>query len=392
MSEETPSVELRSVTKRFGDLVAVDDLSLGIEKGGFFTMLGPSGCGKTTTLRMVAGFEEPTAGDVRIEGDSVVALPPYRRPTNTVFQNYALFPHLSVEDNVAFGLRRKGVERSEIDRRVSEELERVGLAGEANRRPAQLSGGQQQRVALARALVNLPKVLLLDEPLGSLDLKLRKGLQVELKRIQREVGITFVYVTHDQEEALTMSDQIAVMNHGRIEQVDDPESVYERPATTFVAGFIGVSNLMPGTVSRPGEPGEVKLDAGVTVSAPVNGLAAGERCHAVVRPEKLQIAPRNSGDGSLPSVDGVVESSLYLGTSTQILVRLPDEVTMTVLVPNASEADRRQLPGGGADVRLSWAPEHMHVVRESPAERAATAIDGPNQVTGVNSTEGERRE
>jgi len=392
VSEETPSVELRSVTKRFGDLVAVDDLSLGIEKGGFFTMLGPSGCGKTTTLRMVAGFEEPTAGDVRIEGDSVVALPPYRRPTNTVFQSYALFPHLSVEDNVAFGLRRKGVERSEIDRRVSEELERVGLAGEANRRPAQLSGGQQQRVALARALVNLPKVLLLDEPLGSLDLKLRKGLQVELKRIQREVGITFVYVTHDQEEALTMSDQIAVMNHGRIEQVDDPESVYERPATTFVAGFIGVSNLMPGTVSRPGEPGEVKLDAGVTVSAPVNGLAAGERCHAVVRPEKLQIAPRDSGDGSLPSVDGVVESSLYLGTSTQILVRLPDEVTMTVLVPNASEADRRQLPGGGADVRLSWAPEHMHVVRESPAERAATAIDGPNQVTGVNSTEGERRE
>jgi spermidine/putrescine transport system ATP-binding protein len=242
-----PSVELRSVTKRFGDVLAVDDLSLAIEQGGFFTLLGPSGCGKTTTLRMVAGFEETTSGQVLIEGADVAGLPPYKRPTNTVFQSYALFPHLSVKDNVAFGLKRKGVEGGEIDRRVRDELERVGLAAEAKRRPAQLSGGQQQRVALARALVNLPKVLLLDEPLGALDLKLRKGLQVELKRIQREVGITFVYVTHDQEEALTMSDGIAVMNHGRIEQVGDPEEVYERPATTFVAGFIGSPpmNLMP---------------------------------------------------------------------------------------------------------------------------------------------------
>jgi spermidine/putrescine transport system ATP-binding protein len=352
------------VTKRFGDVVAVDDLSLAIEQGGFFTLLGPSGCGKTTTLRMVAGFEEATAGQVLIDGADVVGLPSYKRPTNTVFQSYALFPHLSVKENVAFGLKRKGVDRSEIDRRVREELERVGLAGEANRRPAQLSGGQQQRVALARALVNLPKVLLLDEPLGALDLKLRKGLQVELKRIQREVGITFLYVTHDQEEALTMSDRIAVMKHGRVEQVADPEEVYERPATTFVAGFIGVSNLMPGTVASGGAKGEVKLDSGVSVRTDVNGFSRGERCHAVVRPEKLLISA-NSAKGKNPSVEGLVESSLYLGTSTQLIVRLPDDVRMTVLVPNADEAERQRLPGGGAKVTLSWAPDHMHLVRES---------------------------
>ena len=210
---------------------------------------------------MIAGFEQPSEGEIRIDGEDVAGLPPHRRPTNTVFQSYALFPHLSVEDNVAFGLKRKRVPRTRSASRVAAELERVGLAAEANRRPAQLSGGMQQRVALARALVNLPKVLLLDEPLGALDLKLRKGLQVELKRIQREVGITFVYVTHDQEEALTMSDRIAVMNRGRVEQVGAPEEVYERPTTTFVAGFIGVSNLMPATVAGAGE---VQLDQGQT--------------------------------------------------------------------------------------------------------------------------------
>ena len=357
-----PCVELRSVTKRFGEVTAVDDLSLAIDQGQFFTLLGPSGCGKTTTLRMVAGFEEATQGEVLIDGADVAGLPPYKRPTNTVFQSYALFPHLSVSENVAFGLKRKGVEKAEVDRRVGDELERVGLAAEAGRRPAQLSGGQQQRVALARALVNLPKVLLLDEPLGALDLKLRKGLQVQLKRIQREVGITFVYVTHDQEEALTMSDRIAVMNHGRIEQVGDPEEVYERPATTFVAGFIGVSNLMPGVVKGEGAKGEVMLDSGVTVRAAVNGFARGDRCHAVVRPEKLRI---DDGGGGEPSIEGLVESSLYLGTSTQLIVKLPDEVRMTVLVPNADEAERQRLPGGGAKVKLSWAPEHMHLVRET---------------------------
>ncbi len=361
-SQRPPCVVLDSVTKRFGELTAVDAIDLDIAEGEFFTMLGPSGCGKTTTLRMIAGFEEVTQGRLTIDDVDMLGIPPHKRPTNTVFQSYALFPHLSVQENVAFGLRRKGVEKSEIQRRVREELERVGLAAEANRRPSQLSGGMQQRVALARALVNLPRVLLLDEPLGALDLKLRKGLQVELKKIQREVGITFVYVTHDQEEALTMSDRIAVMNQGRIEQVGDPEEVYDRPSTTFVAGFIGVSNLMPGTVRKTGSDGEVELDTGVQVRTHVDGFSPGERCHAVVRPEKLTIG---SGNGDRPSVEGLVESSLYLGTSTQLIVSLSGDVRMTVLVPNTNEAERQQLPGGGARVQLSWAPEHMHVVRES---------------------------
>jgi spermidine/putrescine transport system ATP-binding protein len=363
--EKNPSVELRGVTKRFAEVTAVDRLSLDVGEGEFFTLLGPSGCGKTTTLRVVAGFEEPTGGTVLIDGSDVVDLPPHKRPTNTVFQSYALFPHLTVEENIAFGLKRKRIDRGEIAGRVTDELERVGLAREATRKPSQLSGGQQQRVALARALVNFPKVLLLDEPLGALDLKLRKGLQVELKRIQRDVGITFIYVTHDQEEALTMSDRIAVMNRGRVEQIGDPEDVYERPATTFVAGFIGVSNLMPATVE---EGGSVRLENGPTIrTAEVNGFRTGERCQAVVRPEKLRIALAGEGsNGDAPNVEGTVDSSLYLGTSTQIVVDLGNEVRITVLHPNASEAERQLLPGGGARVRLSWEPEHMHLVRESP--------------------------
>ena len=356
------SVELRGVTKRFGEFTAVDAIDLEIGQGEFFTLLGPSGCGKTTSLRMIAGFEEATEGQVLIDGEDVAGIPPHRRPTNTVFQSYALFPHLSVAQNVAFGLKRKKVDKDEIESRVAQELERVGLAAEAGRRPSQLSGGQQQRVALARALVNLPKVLLLDEPLGALDLKLRKGLQVELKRIQREVGITFVYVTHDQEEALTMSDRIAVMNRGHVEQVADPESVYERPASAFVAGFIGVSNLMPGTIESGDQ---VKLDHGPTVPAQVNGFAPGDRCQAIVRPEKLRVSDGSEPDGTSPSVEGTVESSMYLGTSTQIVVGLGEEVRMTVLVPNADEAERQRLPGGGSRVKLSWEPEHMHLVRDS---------------------------
>jgi spermidine/putrescine transport system ATP-binding protein len=380
MESHRPSVELRGVTKRFDEVTAVADLSLEIGQGEFYTLLGPSGCGKTTTLRMVAGFEELTAGQVLIAGEDVAGLPPHKRPTNTVFQSYALFPHLSVSDNVAFGLRRKRVGKDEIKRRVASELERVGLAREAHRKPNQLSGGQQQRVALARALVNFPKVLLLDEPLGALDLKLRKGLQLELKQIQREVGITFVYVTHDQEEALTMSDQIAVMNLGRVEQVADPEQVYERPETTFVAGFIGVSNLMPATVEAGGG---VHLDNGPTVPAAEDGFRPGERCQAVVRPEKLHIGRVDErADGDLPSVEGTVESSVYLGTSTQIVVDLGDDVRMTVLHPNASEAERQRLPGGGARVRLSWHPDHMHLVRESAASPEATgAPQGPEVAT-----------
>ena len=364
----TPSVRLANVTKRFRDVTAVDDLSLDIERGEFFTLLGPSGCGKTTTLRMVAGFEEPTEGQILIDGEDVSGQPAFKRPTNTVFQSYALFPHLSVEDNVAFGLRRKGVGKAEARTRVAEELERVGLAREVKRKPRQLSGGQQQRVALARALVNRPAVLLLDEPLGALDLKLRKNLQVELKRIQEEVGITFIYVTHDQEEALTMSDRIAVMSHGIVEQVDVPEKVYDSPRTTFVAGFIGVSNLMPG-VAGPVSGGGTKLvlDSGVTVWAQRDhDVSEGERVYAVVRPEKLKVSRlEEPAPADRPSVEGLIESSLYLGTATQMVVRLPDEVTMTVLVPNTDEAERQQLPGAGARVRLSWVPDHMHVVKES---------------------------
>jgi spermidine/putrescine transport system ATP-binding protein len=377
-----PSVRLEGVIKKFGDFVAVRDLDLDVAEGEFFTLLGPSGCGKTTTLRMIAGFEEPTEGRVQIDGADVVDLPAHKRPTNTVFQSYALFPHLTVGENVAFGLRRKKVPKDEIEGRVQGELERVGLASEINRRPNQLSGGMQQRVALARALVNLPKVLLLDEPLGALDLKLRKGLQVELKRIQREVGITFVYVTHDQEEALTMSDRIAVMNHGRFEQVAEPEDVYERPATTFVAGFIGVSNLMPGEItSTNGQRARVKLDSGPEIEVPpVDGVGVGERIYAVVRPEKLVIQPSNGNaptDG--PSVQGMVESSVYLGTATQIVVGLPGETRMTVLVPNADESERARLPGGGAPVRLSWAPDHIHLVRASTDPHPETPKEATEQ-------------
>jgi spermidine/putrescine transport system ATP-binding protein len=368
------SVVLRNVTKRFDSFTAVDDISLELGSGEFFTLLGPSGCGKTTTLRMIAGFERPTAGEIRIEGEDVAALPAHKRPTNTVFQSYALFPHLSVEANVAFGLKRKKVGKDEIAERVATELRRVGLATEANRRPSQLSGGMQQRVALARALVNLPKVLLLDEPLGALDLKLRKGLQIELKQIQREVGITFVYVTHDQEEALTMSDRIAVMNRGRVEQVSTPEEVYERPTTSFVAGFIGVSNLMPASVSGPGR---VKLDSGPEVAADTGALGTGEGCAAVVRPEKLTVALAGGAPPSAdsPAVEGVVESSVYLGTSTQLVVDVGDGVRMTVLIPNASEAERQALPGGGARVVLGWEPQHMHVVIDKD-EEAANEGDG----------------
>jgi len=376
-----PSVELRGVTKRYGELEAVKELDLSIGQGRFFTLLGPSGCGKTTTLRMVAGFEQPDEGAIKIDGSNVAGLPAHKRPTNTVFQSYALFPHLSVRDNVAFGLKRKRMPRKEIDRRVREELERVGLLAEINRKPNQLSGGMQQRVALARAVVNLPKVLLLDEPLGALDLKLRKGLQIELKRIQRDVGITFLYVTHDQEEALTMSDRIAVMNKGIVEQISEPEEVYEHPQTTFVAGFIGVSNLMPGRVrSVSGDEASVRLDAGVGVTAFKNGLAVGDSCHAVVRPEKLRIDRADLPSANdLPNVQGVVASSIYLGTSTQIVVELQGGVPMTVLVPNADEGERQALPGGGARVRLSWAPEHIHLVRESATNGASAKLSEPEE-------------
>jgi spermidine/putrescine transport system ATP-binding protein len=368
-----PSVSLQGVTKRFGDFTAVSQMDLDIPRGQFFTMLGPSGCGKTTTLRMIAGFEEPTEGTVLLDGEDVTGLPAFKRPTNTVFQSYALFPHMSVEKNVAFGLERQGMPRDEVRTRVGEELERVGLSPEAKRKPRQLSGGQQQRVALARALVNRPAVLLLDEPLGALDLKLRKQLQVELKRIQQEVGITFVYVTHDQEEALTMSDRIAVMNRGVVEQLDDPEEIYERPSTTFVAGFIGVSNLMPGeVVASVSGSAELRLDAGPTVRVGAANAAVGEHAYAVVRPEKLELHRANgTGSDAGASVEGRVDSSLYLGTATQVVVRLSDGTALTVLVPNTDEEARRRLPATGDPARLTWSDENIHIVRGAVAGEPA---------------------
>ena len=332
---ESPSVVLREVTKRFGDLLAVDSLDLELAGGEFFTLLGPSGCGKTTTLRMIAGFEQPTSGEIRISGEDVAQLPPHRRPTNTVFQSYALFPHLSVGENVRFGLRRKGVPKQEISKRVAAELDRVGLQAEINRRPSQLSGGQQQRVALARALVNLPKVLLLDEPLGALDLKLRKGLQVELKGIQREVGITFVYVTHDQEEALTMSDRLAVFRAGRIEQVGSPAEVYEHPANEFVAGFVGVSNV----VERDGR-------------------------RFTIRPEKVRLLGEGEGADGLHVEAGTVEDVAYVGMVTRYLVALDAGGALQVVRQNleTSSVDAHELRG--RRVRVGWRADQTFAIEE----------------------------
>jgi spermidine/putrescine transport system ATP-binding protein len=289
-----PDILLERVTKRFGETVAVDDLSVAIERGSFYALLGPSGCGKTTTLRMIGGFEDPTAGRVFLGGDDVTDRPPYRRDVNTVFQSYALFPHLTVERNVAFGLERRKVDRAEVRRRVGEALELVQLAGLGARKPAQLSGGQQQRVALARALVNRPRALLLDEPLGALDLRLRKQLQIELKRIQQEVGITFVHVTHDQEEAMTMADTIAVMNEGRIEQAGTAADLYERPQTEFVASFLGVSNLVDAQLrSTQNGLATVETHDGATLHVPSDriGPHGTDAVRVGVRPEKVSLAP-----------------------------------------------------------------------------------------------------
>src|SRR4051794_32778769 len=302
-------IRLESVTKRFAETLAVDELSLEIERGSFFAMLGPSGCGKTTTLRMIGGFEDPTAGRVFLGGSDVTDHPPFRRDVNTVFQSYALFPHLTVERNVAFGLERKRVGKEETRRRVGEILDLVQLTGLGNRRPQQLSGGQQQRVALARALVNHPRALLLDEPLGALDLRLRRQLQIELKRIQAEIGITFVHVTHDQEEAMTMADTIAVMSEGRIEQMGSGEELYERPRTEFVANFLGISNLIDGTVgSRDGTMASFDAEEGERVLVPndrfrhVNGGAV----RVGVRPEKIEISSDRSADESSTSTRNVI--------------------------------------------------------------------------------------
>jgi spermidine/putrescine transport system ATP-binding protein len=351
------AVELEGVSKRFGAFTAVDDLTLKIGRGEFFSLLGPSGCGKTTTLRLIAGFEQPTAGAVRLDGADVAKVPPYRRNVNTVFQSYALFEHLDVAENVAFGLRRRKVPKPEIEQRVGEALALVALDQRARDRPAQLSGGMRQRVALARALVNRPSVLLLDEPLGALDLQLRKQMQVELKRIQREVGITFVYVTHDQEEALAMSDRIAVMSDGAIQQLGLPEEVYEHPAKAFVAGFIGISNLLPATV----EDGGVRLGNGALVPAPVpDGVPHGAAVQLSVRPEKLLVDELEDG---MASVEGTIAERVYMGTATQLIVELAPGARLVALEQNTARAradDRWEL---GDRVRIGWRPEHGQVLR-----------------------------
>jgi spermidine/putrescine transport system ATP-binding protein len=337
-----PEIQLLDLEKHFGDVRAVDGVALDVVAGEFFSLLGPSGCGKTTTLRMIGGFELPTAGRILLRGRDVTTDPPDKRPVNMVFQSYALFPHLDVGENVAFGLKRRSVAKAEIGRRVGEALELVRLAGYEKRKPNQLSGGQQQRVALARALVNRPNVLLLDEPLGALDLKLRRQLQLELKRIQVEVGITFVYVTHDQEEALTMSDRIAVMQAGRVEQLGTPEELYERPSTRFVADFIGTTNLLRGRV----EPdGSVRLASGEIAPCVHDGLAAGSEVELSVRPESISLVPRDVQG----AIRGRVDQAAYLGTTVSYQIVTDGGLDLTVLTPKAGN----RLPAG-TEIAVTW--------------------------------------
>ena len=355
----TEAIRLEGVTKRFGEFTAVDSVDLSIPRGEFFSLLGPSGCGKTTTLRMLAGFEVPTEGRILLDGEPVEDVPPYERNVNMVFQSYALFGHLDVEGNVAFGLKRRKVPKPEIQTRVAEALELVNLSERSTARPNELSGGQRQRVALARALVNRPSVLLLDEPLGALDLKLRRQMQVELKAIQREVGITFVYVTHDQEEALSMSDRIAVMSEGRIAQCGAPEDVYEHPTEEFVAGFIGISNLLEGVVA---DGGQVRLANGITVGAPLPGeVDRGDTVRLSVRPEKIAV-DEEIEDGMV-RLKGVVEGRVYLGVSTQITVSLGDGARLVALEQATYRASAEDRWEPGMEVSLGWHPENCLVLR-----------------------------
>jgi spermidine/putrescine transport system ATP-binding protein len=351
-------VELDNVSKHFGDTTAVDRVMLGIQRGEFLTLLGPSGCGKTTLLRMIAGFATPDSGRVRLGGRDVTELPPYRRDVTTVFQQYALFPHMNVFDNVAFGLQRRRVAREAISRRVRDALEMVRMSGLDERRPAELSGGQQQRVALARALVLEPRVLLLDEPLAALDLKLRKQMQLELKGLQRRLGISFIYVTHDQEEALTMSDRIVVMNAGRIEQIGRAEEIYERPVSEFVAGFIGMSNIIEGTVAAVRDEVSVINIANATVAAHGNNVVAGERVRLMVRPEKIRLTAGGADD----CLRGRIEAAVYLGDSTQWRVALDGGQSITALEQNHQPFDSTQ-ERIGQTVAVSWEPASAVMLR-----------------------------
>lgn len=333
------AVRLKGVSRHFGSVVALNQVDLDIQSGEFFTLLGPSGSGKTTCLRLIAGFEQPTSGHIELYGKTMEGIPPYERDVNTVFQDYALFPHMSIGENIAYGLMIKRVPKPQRERRVQEMLEMVRLPGIANRRPNQLSGGQKQRVALARALINEPRVLLLDEPLGALDLKLRQEMQIELKAIQKRVGITFIFVTHDQEEALTMSDRIAVFNNGHIEQIGTPSEIYEHPQTVFVAGFVGTSNLLEGQAAQ---------------------AIVGDSHPIAIRPEKIHmVAPSATIPSHAHHAEGVVQESIYLGATTRYSVRLDEGTLLSVLdIPlSTSHADAFH-PTAGNRVRLWWEPAH----------------------------------
>ena len=346
----TPDIRVTGLRKSYGDVVAVDAIDLEVAPGEFFTMLGPSGSGKTTTLRMIAGFETPDEGTIELAGEDVSRLPPYDRPVNTVFQDYALFPHMTVQDNVEYGLRVTGVKKGERQTRAQEALAMVRLPSYGGRKPAQLSGGQRQRVALARAIVNRPKVLLLDEPLGALDLKLRQEMQIELKRIQSELGLTFVHVTHDQEEAMTMADAIAVMNRGRIEQLGSPSDLYERPRTAFVAGFLGVSNLLDGTVTTAGS---VRVDDVGELRVGADLPNAGTRVRIGVRPEQLRLDATGAN-----TINGTVAERAYTGVATQYVVDTPAG-KLTVFVQSSGSAVK------GDPVTVSWDPDSTFVVEEA---------------------------
>lgn len=368
-------VQLDKVRKQYGSFVAVHEADFTIGRGEFFAMLGPSGCGKTTTLKMIAGFEEPTSGRILLEGVDVSDVPPYRRNVNTVFQQYALFPHMSVFDNIAFGPRSKKLDESETKRRVNEMLEVVRLGEFASRRPAQLSGGQQQRVALARALVNYPSALLLDEPLAALDLKLREAMQIELKRIQREVGITFVFVTHDQGEALTMSDRIAVMSEGRVEQVGAPFEIYSRPESLFVAGFIGSANLLPGTVASHDASGiRVDLLGGTQVVVGANNSAndvevtTGAAVTVMVRPEQMIV-------GHEGNVNITVTDTVYQGSSLRIVGKLSNGTEVSAVVPVDPQ---RVTPESGDSLSLSWNSSSPYLLAGWPATAGSTSTNVDN--------------
>ena len=366
-------IVLDHVSKRYGDFVAVHDANFSIATGEFFAMLGPSGCGKTTTLKMIAGFEQPTAGRVMLDGVDVSDVPPYKRNVNTVFQQYALFPHMTVFDNVAFGPRSKKVDESKIKTSVMEMLEIVRLSDFAQRKPSQLSGGQQQRVALARALVNYPSALLLDEPLAALDLKLREAMQIELKRIQREVGISFIFVTHDQGEALTMSDRIAVMSQGHVEQIGTPQEIYRSPASLFVAGFIGSANLLPGTVQgHDGADAVVALKAGSTirVAGQASTHAVGAHVSVMLRPERLR--PSEHADTNGQSLHGTLTDLVFQGATARMIVRLADGTELTCL---ADSAARMPQISAGATINVSWDADCGYVLAGWPEKAGSNTTD-----------------